>query len=470
MIYLVGLGAGGAQELSEHALNALRRASRVFVTDLNHPSARMLQWMGISFEPCPREPERAVEQVLSAPERLVAVATPGHPLIANPLAAAILPAASERGRPVRLIPSRSFIEPVLETVRWAAIDGIQVLDARRLPHLRFDPALPTLWFGSETTEQLQLVKQQLLRFYPSSFEVFLIHAPGDESLTEHRRVALNAIDQLPCDAITYLLVPPCPRREQAYGGFEGLIRVVAALRAPDGCPWDREQTHESLKSHLLEETYEVLEAIDSGDPQALREELGDLLLQVLMHSQLASERGAFDIEGVVAYLTEKLIARHPHVFGAAHAETAEQVLRNWDKAKQAQAGRVSVLEGVPRALPALARAQEVSKRAARVGFEWESIYGVLDQLREEETELRDAVESGDRARIKSELGDLLFTVVNIARHAQVDAEDALREMVDRFTRRFQWMEAVAARQGRLLESLSAEEWEALWQQAKEAVD
>ncbi|MCS7190272.1 MAG: nucleoside triphosphate pyrophosphohydrolase [Fimbriimonadales bacterium] len=468
MIYLVGLGASGAQELSENALQALRRAQRVFLVAPNRFNLRVLEWVGVAYESCPDEQEQAVEAILNAPERTVAVAMPGHPLIANPLSAAILQAASGRGRSVRLVPSRSFIEPALEAVLLSAAEGLQVLDARRLPHLRLDPTIPSLWFGIETPERLQAVQQQLLRFYPPEFEVFLIHAPGDESLTETRRVTLSKLTRMPSDAVTYLLTPPCPRREQVYEGFEGLVRVVAALRAPDGCPWDREQTHASLKPHLLEEVYETLEAIDSGDPAELREELGDLLLQVLMHSQMASETGAFDIESVVQYLTEKLISRHPHVFGSAHAETAEQVLKNWDKTKRAQKGRDSILEGVPRAMPALARAQEISKRAARVGFEWDSIYGVLDKLREEENELRQAIESGDSARVESEIGDLLFTVVNIARHAKVDAEDALRTMVDRFTRRFQWMEAEAARRNRPLESLSAEEWEALWQRAKES--
>ncbi|MCS7300142.1 MAG: nucleoside triphosphate pyrophosphohydrolase [Fimbriimonadales bacterium] len=467
MLYLVGLGAGGAQELSENALHALRRAQRVFLTHPEHPSARALTLTGTAFEACSADPQQLIAALLHAPERVVALATPGHPLIANPLVEAVLHAALEQGRPVRLVPSRSFIEPVLEAALLAAPDGVQLLNAARLPHLRFDPAVPTLWFGVETPERLQAVQQQLLRFYPAAFEAVLVHAPGDEAHAETRRVAIRELHRMPSDMITYLLIPPCPRREQTYEGFEGLTRVVAALRAPDGCPWDREQTHASLKPHLLEETYETLEAIDSGDLAQLREELGDLLLQVLMHSQMASETGAFDIEGVIQYLTEKLISRHPHVFGDTHAETAEQVLKNWDKTKRAQKGRDSILEGVPRAMPALARAQEISKRAARVGFEWDSIHGVLDKLREEETELRQAIKSGDSARIESEIGDLLFTVVNIARHAQVDAEDALRTMVDRFTRRFQWMEMEAARQNRPLESLSAEEWEALWQRAKE---
>lgn len=465
MIYLVGLGAGGAQELSEQAMHALRRAERVLVSHPTHPSARLLQLAGVAFEPCPAEPEQVIATLLHAPERTVALAMPEHPLLGNPLAQQVLAAAAERGYPVRLIASRCALEPVLEATQHAAPDGIQVVSAARLPHLALEPTLPSLWFGLETPERLHALHAHLSLHYPPDWEVVLVHAPGDVSV-ETRRAPLARLAQMPCDARTYLLVPACPRREQAYVGFEGLTRVVTALRAPNGCPWDREQTHESLKPHLLEETYETLEAIDRADPAELREELGDLLLQVLMHSQIASEAGAFDIQQVVQRLIEKLIMRHPHVFGDAHAETAAQVLKNWDATKRQQKGRDSVLDGVPRTMPALARAQEISKRAARVGFEWDSIHGVLDKLREEETELRQAIESGDSGRIASEVGDLLFTVVNIARHADIDAEQCLRQMVDRFTARFQWMEAEAAQQNRPLDSLSADEWEDLWQQAK----
>jgi tetrapyrrole methylase family protein/MazG family protein len=469
MLYLVGLGAGGAQELSEQALHALRRAPRVFVSQPTHPSTRLLQLAGVAFELCPAEPKQAVATLLHAPERTVALAVPGHPLLGNPLVRTRCPPPLKRDAPCDSCPAAArwslcWRRPC--TLRPTAFRSSARRDCPMSPPTR---RCPTLWFGIETPERLRALQAHLSLRYPPSHEVIFVHAPGDVSI-ETRRVPLAQLTAMPCDALTYLLVPACPRREQTYAGFEGLARVVAALRAPDGCPWDREQTHESLKPHLLEETYETLEAIDRADPAELREELGDLLLQVLMHSQIASETGAFDIEQVVQHLTEKLIARHPHVFGDAHAETAAQVLKNWDATKRQQKGRDSVLDGVPRSMPALARAQEISKRAARVGFEWDSIDGVLDKLREEETELRQAIESGDSARIASELGDLLFTVVNIARHAKVDAEQCLRQMVDRFTVRFQWMEAEAARQNRPLESLSPDEWEALWQQAKRELD
>ncbi len=248
------------------------------------------------------------------------------------------------------------------------------------------------------------------------------------------------------------------------GAVAGLVWVVDRLLGPGGCPWDQEQTHESLKRHLIEECYELLQAIDSGDDAAMKEELGDLLLQPIMHAQMESLAGNWDIDGVARLVTDKLIRRHPHVFGSVAVSSSDDVLRNWDEIKKAEkGGDDSVLAGVPITMPALLRAFEVSKRAARSGFEWPDVDGVWAKFREEEAELRTAVSSGDKAGIASEMGDLLFTVVNLARWVGVEPEEALRQMVDRFTNRFQSMERMA---GRPLSELSAEEWDALWGEAK----
>jgi len=253
------------------------------------------------------------------------------------------------------------------------------------------------------------------------------------------------------------------------GGVYGLVWVVDRLLGPGGCPWDQEQTHESLKRYLIEESYELIDAIDGGDESAMREELGDVLLQPLMHAQKKHLEGAWSIEEVAQGITEKLIRRHPHVFGEVAVQDSAEVLRNWDAIKRAEKGSaassevVSILAGVPRAMPALLLAQEVSKRAARAGFEWPDLEGVWAKFHEEEQELREALATGDRAEIESELGDLLFTVVNLARWAKVDAEDALRTMVNRFRGRFERMEELA---GRPLGELSSEEWDDLWNQAK----
>jgi tetrapyrrole methylase family protein/MazG family protein len=224
-----------------------------------------------------------------------------------------------------------------------------------------------------------------------------------------------------------------------------------------------------LRPYLLEEAYEVLDAINTGDDAKLCEELGDVLLQVVLHAQLAREESRFDIQDVVSSQCEKLVRRHPHVFGDVQVADSDEVLRNWERIKaeeNSHAPKQSVMDGVIPSLPALVFAMEVSKRAVKVGFEWPDLNGVLDKFREEQEELAEAIAQGDRARIEAEIGDLLFTLVNIARHLKVDAEQALHAMVRRFIVRFQQMEAMAREQGRPLEQLSLEEWDALWEAAK----
>lgn len=249
------------------------------------------------------------------------------------------------------------------------------------------------------------------------------------------------------------------------GPLYDIVQLMDRLLGPGGCPWDQEQTHETLKRCLIEEAYEVLDAIDSGHEDKLLEELGDLLLQPIMHAQIASAAGRFDTDAVAQGLLDKLIRRHPHVFGDAVATDPDAVLKNWEKIKRTEKGGEprSTLAGVPVGMASLLRAFEVSKRAARNGFEWPDLEAVWDKLHEEESELREAIESGDIAQIESEVGDLLFTAVNIARWVKVEPEEALRKMLNRFTARYMQMENRAAKP---LSELSAAEWDALWEQAK----
>lgn len=249
-------------------------------------------------------------------------------------------------------------------------------------------------------------------------------------------------------------------------GLQQLLEVVNALLTPGtGCPWDLEQTHDSLKKYLVEESYELIEAIDAKDDDAMQEELGDVLLQPLMHARMAEKEGRFNIDQVAGKQAEKLIRRHPHVFGDTEVADSDEVLRNWDKIKKSEKPehKKSILEGVPKALPSLTRAHTISKRAARCGFEWPDLDGVFAKLDEENVELKAAIKSQDKAAIESELGDLLFTIVNVARWLDIDAEDALRKMLNRFTARFQYMESAASAP---LGELTADEWDVLWNEAK----
>jgi tetrapyrrole methylase family protein/MazG family protein len=250
--------------------------------------------------------------------------------------------------------------------------------------------------------------------------------------------------------------------------FDTLTGIIARLRGPDGCPWDKEQTHQTLRENLLAEAYEALEALDGKDAAALCEELGDLLLQIVLHAQIAKDSGEFEIGDVVGGISAKLIRRHPHIFGGTKVKDAKEVMHNWEQLKKEErAEGKSMLAGVPPQMPALAYAYEISRRAVRVGFEWPNLEGVIDKIAEEVAEIKAAASQEEKAQ---EIGDLLFTIVNYARWEGVDPESALREANRKFYRRFVKVEEIARRRGRELQSLSFQEWDGLWEEAKKEVD
>ncbi|HZI50529.1 MAG TPA: nucleoside triphosphate pyrophosphohydrolase [Terriglobia bacterium] len=260
--------------------------------------------------------------------------------------------------------------------------------------------------------------------------------------------------------------------------FEKLVQIMATLRGPDGCPWDKQQDRNTLKPMLVEETYEVLEAIDNNDAEGLSEELGDLLLHIVFQAQLGKEDRSFDIDRVIDGICDKLVRRHPHVFGNDTASSPEEVIKNWEaikaqektkKLKDRTPEQRSLLEGIPSKLPAIHEAHQISSRAARVGFEWPDIEGVFDKLAEETHELREAMtgpEDSRQSRLEDEIGDILFVIVNLARFLKIDCESALKRANRKFKTRFQFMEAELARAGKNLETTSLDEMESLWQKAK----
>jgi len=269
-----------------------------------------------------------------------------------------------------------------------------------------------------------------------------------------------------------------PRVLSAGPAFAKLVAVMARLRAPGGCPWDREQTHDTLRTYPIEEAYEVLDALDSSDDVKFAEELGDLLLQVLFHAQIASEAGRFAISDVIREIYEKMIRRHPHVFGEKRAKDAAEVLRNWEIIKQeerrnksgqstAEAEPASILDGVPRTLPALLEGLQLTRKASRIGFDWQNVDGIFDKLGEETSELRHALDNKESApRIESEVGDILFVAVNLARFLNVDPEIAMKKASSKFSLRFHEMERLARHQGTTLAEIPRPEMESLWEQSK----
>ena len=253
-------------------------------------------------------------------------------------------------------------------------------------------------------------------------------------------------------------------------GIQDLLKIMEMLRAPGGCPWDREQTHESIRKNMIEETYEVVEAIDNQDPELLKEELGDVLLQVVFHSRMEQEAGRFDFFDVCDGICKKLIVRHPHVFGDVIADTSGEVLKNWDEIKKKTKGQktnTEVLNSVPRVLPALMRSTKVQQKAARAGFDWPDVSGALQKLEEEIAELREAVESGSSDQYEEELGDVLFSAVNVSRFLHCDAEESLTKACDKFVRRFEGVEHKAMVQGKDMKELPLEQLDAFWDEVKQ---
>jgi tetrapyrrole methylase family protein/MazG family protein len=497
--------------LSRGAERALREASARMVAGTGilylrtaiHPVVDTLRAWDLQFETFDSLYESAgdfstlyrtiSEQVLVAAQRtqqdgspfFIGYAVPGHPLFGEEAARQILDGAEALGILTRIVSSGSFVEAALTAVGASLGDGCDVRDALTLQEFdsvdragnpvgsRIDASRGLLLYQVFDSASASHAKLALMRDYPDDWEIALIRWAGVPDRESVQRIPLFRLDREQVDYLTSVYVPPLPptRRKP---GFEALVGIMARLRAPDGCPWDREQDHQTLKRYFVEETYEVLEAIDSEDPDHLCEELGDALLQVVFHAQLAREEALFTIDDVSESITTKLVRRHPHVFGEISVSGSDEVLTNWEKIKRSEkheGWRKSILDGVPKDLPALMKAMEISKRVVKVGFEWDRFEDVLAKLEEELAELKAelARDEPDQTAITSEIGDLLFTVVQIARWRKVDPEEALRTMLTRFSDRFRYIEEKAAEQGRELTSMTLLEMDALWDEAKKVL-
>lgn len=499
MIYLVGLGPGDPERLPSQARSLLTSGLPVYLRTARHPtlSAGSLAEALASLPVIALDDEyesnatfddtynAIVARLLRAHsnEGDIVYAVPGHPLLGETTVERLLAATKAQGIPTIIIGAPSFVDACLEALGQAITGDLAVLDALLLdanapaPPEQLRVNGPILLYQVHSREAASNAKLALMRIgYPDEFPVTVLYAagiPGEQMIEE---VPLYRMDWGgKHNHLTSVWVPPLPSDLRKPSFYE-LVRVMAKLRDPDGgCPWDLKQTHQTLRKYVLEEAYEVAEAIDLGDPDKLCDELGDLLLQVVFHAQMAAEEGTFEADDVCTAIVEKLIRRHPHIFGEVKVEGADEVLTNWEAIKTAEkAARgeelpKSILDGISTSLPALMAALEVSKRAVKSGFEWPDTGGVLDKVEEEFRELRTEVEeNGPPEKIAAELGDLLFTLVNVGRKLSIDPETALRAQLERFKRRFRHIEVGAAAAGRPLNSLTLKEMEVFWDEAKRA--
>ena len=497
-ITIVGLGPGAVGHLSLETMGLLQNCAQVILRTAVHPTVAELEKQNVKFTSCDDLYEKAasfeevynsvVERVLAAAQNGdVVYAVPGSPLVAEKTVVLMRTAAKAQGVKLVIKPSMSFLDLAYVELGIDPIAGLQIIDAQDFAEIASagqHPLMITQVYSQMVAGDLKIALMDVL---PDEYEIYFLRNLGlpDE---ECRPIKLFELDRQPnIDHLTSAYIPPMAEGAEdtvfekvddaedflPEAGFDDfdiqpLADVMRTLREPGGCPWDREQTHKSIRSNMIEEVYEYLEAVDDDDVDGMREELGDVLMQVVFHARMAQEAGRFDLQDVIDEVVDKLIRRHPHVFGDTHVDNSDEVLVNWEAIKkQEKQERKHVLDGVSQGLPALLRAYKLQSKAAKVGFDWQDSESVWAKVQEELGELQDALQAGDKAAAESELGDVLFAVVNYARHNGIEPEVALDGTNNRFASRFNYVEKQVEASGKTWQDFTLNELDEFWNQAKE---
>jgi tetrapyrrole methylase family protein/MazG family protein len=477
-ILVVGLGPGSVDSIPLGVYNVLKEKHPLYIRTERHPVVDWLVENRIPFQALDHFYETAgdfetvyqtIGQYLfeqAVGKGKVVYAVPGHPVVAERTTQILYERAEEHGIPVRLGPGHSFLDEMLLKLRMDPVEGLMILDATSFRPPMFNPMVNTIFLQVYHRDVASDVKLGLMEQLPDEYPVVVARAvgvPGEEQIVSIPLYELDRVSFI--DHLTSVFVPQAKDDTILSQRWEQLEDVVARLRSPEGCPWDREQTHRSLRRYVIEEAYEVADAIDRDDPWHLCEELGDLLLQVMLHTQIAAEEGTFTLRDCVSGLTRKLIRRHPHVFGDATVTTAAQVEKTWQKIKESErkspSGSVSLLDDVPSGLSGLLAAFKIQQKAATVGFDWNDVRSVIDKIKEELEEVEGAE---DKA---AELGDLLFAAVNLCRFYQVDPEEAIARTNAKFRHRFRFIEQSLQKSQLTFADVDLGYLDKLWNQAKE---
>ena len=477
-ITLLGLGPGDPAALTRKAWDWLERIDTLYLRTRQHPTVPYLPEHLVQesfdelYERCDTFEavyEGIIEKILNLGKTVsVTYAVPGHPFVAEATCPAIARRAGQMGIPVQVIDGLSFLEPTWRALGVDPFPDMVLTDALEMAMRHtpgFPPSVPALIAQIYDRDVAAEVKLTLMTAYPDQHPVSLVHGAGTGGAEVVEELPLHAIDKSEqIGLLSSLYVPP----RSLQSSFEAFQEVIARLRAPDGCPWDREQTHLSLRPFLLEEAYETLDALDREDATDLAEELGDLLLQILLHAQIAEEEGDFNIHTVIEGIATKLIRRHPHVFSGVSTDGVQGVIRSWEEIKAEErkahenSHKVGILDGVPAALPALLQAEQIIERVGRVGFQGLTSLGTPDSIRDKLT----ALDLSQADTLQENFGELLLGLTSLAHQLEIDAEFALREALNRFRSRFGTLEAEALVAGEKLMELQAEELARRWHQTQ----
>lgn len=480
-ITIVGLGAGDLDQLTIGLNKKIKEAHHLFLRTADHPVVKGLELEGVRYtafddlyeaeDAFENVYENIVARLIKKAESLreIIYAVPGHPLVAEKTVQLLLEEADKGTVDVDIAGGQSFLDPLFSSLKIDPIEGLTFVDAMDMDaeSLSFQRHLVIcqVYDAFVASE----VKLSLLEHLPYDYEIYVVTAAGSEQEVI-AKIPLVELDQtVEVNNLTSVYVPPVKDEALLNHTFSRVRDIIRMLRGPEGCPWDKKQTHETLRKYLIEEAYEVIEAIEEQDDDHLAEELGDVLLQILLHAQIAEDEGYFNIYDVIRHLSEKMIRRHPHVFGDISVENAEQVKSNWQdiKAREKGAGTTgSVLENINQSLPPLQKALEIQKKAAKVGFDWENEEQVWDKIREEWQECRQELVSGVSDKLEAEFGDLLFSVVNAARWRGIDPFLALERTNRKFVRRFNYIETRASAEQTGIANFSTEKMNKIWLESK----
>lgn len=476
-IKVVGMGPGDFGSMTVEAWETIQKAEPLILRTAIHPTAEEIARRGIPFSSYDGQYEQAenfetLYAVIAndliarakAGEEIV-YAVPGSPLVAERTVVLLRELSTKENIQFTVLPGMSFTEPLCARLGLDPVEGLLIMDAADLDRIPMDWPTGVIVTQVYSPAVASEAKLALMDFLPDDYEIVIAQRIGlpEENI---QRIPLYMLDRQPdIDHLTSLFVPPLPRA--ARFDFSPLVDIMRQLRAPGGCPWDRVQTPESLRKHILEEAYEVVEAIDLKDAHLLAEELGDLLLQIVFQARIAEEAGGFSMQDVVNGITEKLVRRHPHIFGDVQVSDAAAVLVNWEAIKRKEKPeRKSCLDGIPKDLPALMSAAKLQGKAADVGFDWGNLAPVIEKCSEEWHELLSAVEEKNTEHIEEELGDLLFAVVNLSRFLKVNGELALLAANRKFKRRFRFVEKKVEIAGGDWKKYTLDELDMFWNEAK----
>ncbi len=476
---IIGLGAGDFDQLQMGVYRKLKAAKKLYVRTIDHPVLEELAAEGVKFESFDKVYEKhdafqpVYAEIANALIEAAAVedimyAVPGHPLVAEQTVQLLIAAADEGKIKLVIEGGQSFLDPIFGALKIDPIEGFQLLDGTSFSMHDINMRQHILIAQVYDTFSASEVKLTLMEKYDDEYPVTVVTAAGSAQ-EQIVTVPLYELDQsVEVNNLTTVYVPPVKSQEEALKDWTTFRQIIATLRGPNGCPWDQKQTHESLKKYLLEEAHEYLAAIDAEDDFAMIEELGDVLLQVFLHAQIGEDEGYFTLEDVLASISEKMIRRHPHVFGDVAVEDADDVVANWEAIKAEEKGTSDkpLLDEEYRASSALQTAYNYQKRAAKVGFDWPDVDGAWDKFDEEWQEFRQEVTKGSNASRLDEFGDVLFTLVNLARFYKLSPEEAMLHANEKFARRFGYVEEQVKISGKSFSDFTLEQLDAFWNEAK----